>query len=1081
MAMNPQNNHQSNNLSRNRDFFYEALIHSESNDPNRLEGRKKALFAATYSSLKPYLDFLSNAIKSEEKKTDYECNFKILKSHDSYKLEWEFPRYSISKNQLIPKIAFNIENIELKEEKNRFIFEDADKMITFSQNQAILSKDYKKLLSIANDSDWNDQISRIDNGDKVTLNGKEIDFSLTKIDLEKGTTFSQNDVNYTIKEILNNDDDIIFEIEQPKKGFVKTKDPILLNSNSLNIKPIIPKPEKLYFNETNKEWEFQKEDDEYTSEEKPQSMKLKDGAGCLYRLRPYENSKRGKNRAILQLLDPDDINEGEKTASDHFVENEMLQEIYQGDKKNTFKVQKIKTDERQLIVDKSNDNNELDPSLPIKMVIDTNNLKRQTYAIRTLLNSPVKEHRKLIQLFERKESVRWPQNSNASIQNWNILNDDKYNGVDSQREFVRKSMGSNDFMLLEGPPGSGKTTAILELILQLIAKDKRILLSASTHVAIDNILDKIKKHPEVVPLRLGREGSIGESVKEYLIDNKVKTLTQNGWNEEAAERFLLDSSNLVCGTTMGIQNHPDFRWKKNGKIVVPIYDVMIIDEASKTTFQEFIVPALYAKKWIIVGDIQQLAPYSETEYLKAHLTQCTGTKTQQMSVLAYLLNDLFNPRMRKRDFKYPDDKPYPLAIELPDGCTEEDFKKYSKRNCFESIPSNIAYAKGDRFFDITSMKEISCLQLYTKPLLLLEAHSLKRAINFIPETYNIISMIGTEIKESFKRRQSLYDKKSKYENRLVTQEDLKKFLNKEWASEVSWRLIRKFERRNLKESYYEKQLTNLIPENDEKIKDTIEDIEHIFFPSILELLQKGNKEKQKFETTLTKGFNQIDSTAFVNRFERLDYQHRMHPEISKFSREHFYGEERGIPALQDGKEIKREWEYDRYPSHAIWINVKRDDKYDKNNKQNKNISEKMAIQHELEKFILWAKNHPRQNEKWTAAVLTYYRPQETVLRDMLQKYTGQANHFSLFQKDEVEIQLHTVDKFQGREADIVFISMCRNKGVGFMDNTNRMNVALTRAKYQRVIVGDYDHFSKQHFSEELKMLARESQIFNRGR
>ena len=100
---------------------------------------------------------------------------------------------------------------------------------------------------------------------------------------------------------------------------------------------------------------------------------------------------------------------------------------------------------------------------------------------------------------------------------------------------------------------------------------------------------------------------------------------------------------------------------------------------------------------------------------------------------------------------------------------------------------------------------------------------------------------------------------------------------------------------------------------------------------------------------------------------------------------------------------------------------------------------------------------------------------------MLQKYTGQANHFSLFQKDEVEIQLHTVDKFQGREADIVFISMCRNKGVGFMDNTNRMNVALTRAKYQRVIVGDYDHFSKQHFSEELKMLARESQIFNRGR
>ena len=44
-----------------------------------------------------------------------------------------------------------------------------------------------------------------------------------------------------------------------------------------------------------------------------------------------------------------------------------------------------------------------------------------------------------------------------------------------------------------------------------------------------------------------------------------------------------------------------------------------------------------------------------------------------------------------------------------------------------------------------------------------------------------------------------------------------------------------------------------------------------------------------------------------------------------------------------------------------------------------------------------------------------------------------------------------------------------------MDNINRLNVALTRAKYQRVIVGDIEFFRKQNNSEELKRLADTSE------
>lgn len=50
------------------------------------------------------------------------------------------------------------------------------------------------------------------------------------------------------------------------------------------------------------------------------------------------------------------------------------------------------------------------------------------------------------------------------------------------------------------------------------------------------------------------------------------------------------------------------RNKKTIKPIMPDFDYLIIDESSKTTFQEFLVPAMYAKKWIIVGDTDSLAP-----------------------------------------------------------------------------------------------------------------------------------------------------------------------------------------------------------------------------------------------------------------------------------------------------------------------------------------------------------------------------------------------------------------------------------------------------------------------------------------
>jgi uncharacterized protein len=57
-----------------------------------------------------------------------------------------------------------------------------------------------------------------------------------------------------------------------------------------------------------------------------------------------------------------------------------------------------------------------------------------------------------------------------------------------------------------------------------------------------------------------------------------------------------------------------------------------------------------------------------------------------------------------------------------------------------------------------------------------------------------------------------------------------------------------------------------------------------------------------------------------------------------------------------------------------------------------------------------------------------------------------------------EVDVGTVDKFQGRQAPVVFVSMTASsiddvpRGISFLLNRNRLNVAVSRAKYASIIV-----------------------------
>ena len=127
---------------------------------------------------------------------------------------------------------------------------------------------------------------------------------------------------------------------------------------------------------------------------------------------------------------------------------------------------------------------------------NTYTLERQRYALWDLESGPTPRHAPLIRLLTTQGT--WPSFAPRELneEDWLFLRPpagatDLRDGTPAQRRFVNAALETPDFALLEGPPGSGKTTAICELIAQLTREGKRVLLVASTHVAVDNVLERL--------------------------------------------------------------------------------------------------------------------------------------------------------------------------------------------------------------------------------------------------------------------------------------------------------------------------------------------------------------------------------------------------------------------------------------------------------------------------------------------------------------------------------------------------------------------------------------------------------------
>lgn len=212
---------------------------------------------------------------------------------------------------------------------------------------------------------------------------------------------------------------------------------------------------------------------------------------------------------------------------------------------------------------------------------------------------------------------------------------------ESQSRAVQFALSADDIAIIHGPPGTGKTTTVIELIIQAIERGDRVLACAPSNTAVDNLLDRLVANKQKV-IRLGHPARVSERLRGYTLDGivedsdemaiiksmrreaeevyrKVDRYTRarpergakNAMRREARQlqqdaRLLekqaisnaLDRARVICATTTFNEELLGDRW----------FDLCVIDEACQSTEPGCWVPLTRCDKFVLAGDHQQLPP-----------------------------------------------------------------------------------------------------------------------------------------------------------------------------------------------------------------------------------------------------------------------------------------------------------------------------------------------------------------------------------------------------------------------------------------------------------------------------------------
>lgn len=200
---------------------------------------------------------------------------------------------------------------------------------------------------------------------------------------------------------------------------------------------------------------------------------------------------------------------------------------------------------------------------------------------------------------------------------------------------------------------------------------------------------------------------------------------------------------------------------------------------------------------------------------------------------------------------------------------------------------------------------------------------------------------------------------------------------------------------------------------------------------------------------------------------RLEVQYRMHPVLSEFSSNMFYEGllQNGVgPEDRNFPDSTFPWPVPDSPM-MFWANF---GKEEISNSGNSFLNRLEAMN--VEKIVTRLFKDGIEPDQ--IGVITPYEGQRAYIAQYMQMNSLIVEKRAQY----VEVEISSVDAFQGREKDFIILLCVRandDRAIGFLRDPRRMNVALTRAKYGMVVLGNPRSLSKNRLWNYLLLLFRE--------
>lgn len=208
---------------------------------------------------------------------------------------------------------------------------------------------------------------------------------------------------------------------------------------------------------------------------------------------------------------------------------------------------------------------------------------------------------------------------------------------EKQRAAVDAGLRSGDIALIHGPPGTGKTRTLVEVVCQRVKRGERVLCAAPSNTAVDNLGVRLAE-AGVRAVRLGHPARVSPALISLTLDAQVdadgatklarewrdraRALRKSAagrWGQEAKElwqearaldrdasnelansaRRIVDRAEVILVTCVGAQ-HPLLGDR--------VFDCVVVDEATQAPDPLMLIPLSRAKVAVLAGDPNQLGP-----------------------------------------------------------------------------------------------------------------------------------------------------------------------------------------------------------------------------------------------------------------------------------------------------------------------------------------------------------------------------------------------------------------------------------------------------------------------------------------